>query len=185
MATTGDGETSSRAARRHFAVTGRHATLTTPHVAIEPATSEIDPDAPLIVVTTAFGPGGESLMNPEVRFDGWPAVTLGVRAGGLEGLVHLSPIHGDARKKGMEGLAPGTRCELYCPSSGTLLDKVGEVEDGSGASYYAIYLTPRLTNGECVQVSDVWGHFHSRIIDDMELISYWADSLDATEAGVA
>jgi hypothetical protein len=25
-----------------------------------------------------------------------------------------------------------------------------------------------------VMVSDVWGHYHSRIIDDFELISAWA-----------
>lgn len=164
--------------RRSFRVTGRHATLAEPHVSIEPAASELDLDAPLIVVTTAYGPTGESLMNPEVTFDGWPAVTVGVRAAGREGLVHLSPIHGDARKRGMDDLAPGTRCELFCPHSGAPLEKVGDVEDGSGASYYAIYLTPRLSQGECVQVSDVWGHYHSRIIDDMELISYWADALD-------
>ena len=29
-----------------------------------------------------------------------------------------------------------------------------------------------------VQVSDIWGHYHSRIIDDMELISYWAAQQD-------
>jgi hypothetical protein len=25
-----------------------------------------------------------------------------------------------------------------------------------------------------VMISDVWGHYHSRIIDDFELISAWA-----------
>jgi hypothetical protein len=25
-----------------------------------------------------------------------------------------------------------------------------------------------------VMVSDVWGHYHSRIVDDFELISAWA-----------
>jgi hypothetical protein len=25
-----------------------------------------------------------------------------------------------------------------------------------------------------VMVSDIWGHYHSRIIDDFELISAWA-----------
>jgi hypothetical protein len=29
-----------------------------------------------------------------------------------------------------------------------------------------------------VMVSDVWGHHHSRIIDDFELISAWAARLD-------
>ena len=28
--------------------------------------------------------------------------------------------------------------------------------------------------GSMVMVTDIWGHYHSRIIDDSELISYWA-----------
>jgi hypothetical protein len=28
-----------------------------------------------------------------------------------------------------------------------------------------------------VMVSDIWGHYHSRIIDDFELISAWASRL--------
>lgn len=164
--------------RSRFRVTGRHRELQEPHVAITAEENAGDFDAPLIVVSAAYGPTGESLINEEVTFDGWPAVTVGVRAAGRDELVHLSPIHGDARKKGMDDLPAGTRCELYCPKSGALLEKVGEVEDGSGAGYFAIYLTQRLSQGECVQISDVWGHYHSRIIDDMELISYWADALD-------
>jgi hypothetical protein len=68
----------------------------------------------------------------------------------------------------------GTRCELLCPVSGQQLDLVGEVEDGSGAKYYAIYLTPQLSQGSMVMISDLWGHYHSRIVDEFELISAWA-----------
>ena len=132
-------------------------------------------DETIIVVTQAYGPEGDNLVGiSDVTFDGHPAVTVGVRAGGEEGVVHLSPIHGDPRKAGYTNIAPGTHCELFCPVTRKALDKVGEVEDGSGASYYALYLTPRLDEGAMVMISDVWGHFHSRIIDDMELISYWA-----------
>ena len=74
--------------------------------------------------------------------------------------------------------APSSRLlEVRQPSSPVSkqpLDFVSEVEDGSGARYYAIYLTPQLSNGSMVMVSDIWGHYHSRIIDDFELISAWA-----------
>ena len=106
--------------------------------------------------------------------DGHPAVTVKLRANGQEGLVLLSPIHGDGRKRGFTDIPAGARCELLCPVSGQPLDLVGEVEDGSGARYYAIYLTPLLSRGSMVMISDVWGHNHSRIIDDFELISAWA-----------
>lgn len=161
--------------RRNLTVTGRHRAITGSHLAV----TEGDV---VVVVTQAFGPAGDNLVGiANVEFDGNPAVTVGIRVGGREGLVHLSPIHGDARKQGsfpLGEIAPGTRCELFCPVSGKPLDLVGEVEDGSGARYFAIYLTPQLSRGSMVMVSDIWGHYHSRIIDDFELISAWAASLD-------
>jgi hypothetical protein len=157
--------------RRNLTITGRHRIVTDAHVAVE---NDVQ-----VVVTQAFGPRGDNLVGiSDITFDGHPAVTVGVRANGTEGLVHLSPIHGDARKQGFADIAPGTRCELFCPVSKLPLDLVGEVEDGSGARYYAIYLTEQLSRGSMVMVSDVWGHYHSRIIDDFELISAWAANHD-------
>ncbi|HUS29657.1 MAG TPA: hypothetical protein VMZ53_14185 [Kofleriaceae bacterium] len=160
--------------RRNLHITGRHKAVTGSHVAVQPAPSPATDDV-VVIVTQAYGPQGHNLVGiADVQFDGHPAVTVGLRAEGREGLVHLSPIHGDGRKQGLTDLPQGTRCELYCPVSGQSLDLVGEVEDGSGARYYAIYLTPQLSRGSMVMVSDVWGHYHSRIIDDFELISAWA-----------
>jgi hypothetical protein len=128
-----------------------------------------------VVVTQAFGPDGESLIgHTDETFDGHPPVTIKVRAGGKEGLVHLSPVHGDRRMSGFTDIPIGTRLELLSPVTGKPLDKLGPVDDGSGADYYAIYLTPKLSQGACVMVTDIWGHYHSRIVDDNALISYWA-----------
>ena len=156
---------------RNLTITGRHKVVTGPGVNVE--------NDVVVIVTQAFGPRGDNLVGiSDVKFDGHPAVTLKLRANGAEGLIHLSPIHGDSRKQGTLDIAPGTRCELLCPVSGQPLDLVGEVEDGSSARYYAIYLTPQLSRGSMVMISDVWGHYHSRIIDDFELISAWAASHD-------
>jgi len=156
--------------RENLEVTGRHSQHPPPNLEV----TEAD-DGTIIVVTQAFGPDGDNLVGiSDVTFDGHPAVTLGVRAGGLEGLVHLSPIHGDPRKQAFTEIADGTRCELFCPVSKKPLARMGDVEDGTDAAYYALYLTPKLSAGSAVMVSDVWGHYHSRIVDDMELISYWA-----------
>ena len=160
--------------RRNLRITGKHKAVTGSHVAVQPAPSAATDDV-VVIVTQAYGPQGHNLVGiSDVQFDGHPAVTVGIRANGQEGLVHLSPIHGDGRKQGLTDLPQGTRCELFCPVSGQALDLVGEVEDGSGARYYAIYLTPQLSRGSMVMVSDLWGHYHSRIIDDFELISAWA-----------
>ncbi|MBI4704550.1 MAG: hypothetical protein HY744_25890 [Deltaproteobacteria bacterium] len=158
----------------HLKVTGAHKSIPAPDVDIEEGGEQA-----IIIVTKAFGPAGDSLVGiSDVTFDGYPAVTLGVRAGGKQGLVHLSPIHGDPRKEGFSDVAVGAKCELFCPVSGRPLDRVGAVEDGSGAEYFAIYLTKALSESAMVMISNVWGHYHSRIIDDMELISYWATTQD-------
>ena len=131
-------------------------------------------DEVIIVIDQAFGPNGDNLVGyGDVKFDGFPALTLLVRAGDREELVHLSPIHGDRRKQGFEDLADGTKCELLCPVSRQPLPQVGSIDD-SDASYFAVYLTPKLENGSQIYVSDVWGHHHSRIVDNNELISAWA-----------
>jgi len=153
----------------HLTITGRHRRSQPPGVSVE--------DDVVIIVTQAFCPKGHNLVGvSDVTFDGSPAVTLKVKADGREGLVHLSPIHGDQRKESFAEIPLRTRCELFCPECGTELPKMGPVDDGSEASYYALYLTPKLENGASVAISDVWGHYHSRIVDDNELISYWASN---------
>jgi hypothetical protein len=152
---------------KNLTITGRHRAVTGPSVTVE--------DDVLVIVTQAFGPRGDNLVGISgVEFDGHPAVTIGIRALDQEGLVHLSPMHGDGRKTKPFPIPAGTHCELLCPVSKQPLDLVGEVEDGSGARYFAIYLTPQLSRGSMLMISDVWGHYHSRIIDDFELISAWA-----------
>lgn len=151
----------------HLTITGAHRRSQPPGISVE--------DDVIIIVTQAFCPRGHDVVGiSDQRFDEHPAVTLKVRAGEREGLVHLSPVHGDPRKTGLTGIPVGAKCEVSCPVCGTPLDAVGEVDDGTGAVYYALYLTPRLDEGAFVALSDTWGHYHSRIVDDTELISYWA-----------
>ena len=157
--------------REYLTVTGERPTKTGKFRSIT-----VD-DGVTIVVNKAFGPNGDNLVGlSDMQFDGHPAVTLKIRTpDGTEGLVHLSPIHGDRRKEGFTDIAVGTRLTLLCPVSGQPLPKVGAVDDGSGADYYAVYLTPKLSAGEHLHISDIWGHYHSRITDDFSLISYWAN----------
>ena len=127
-----------------------------------------------IIVTQAYGPAGDSLMGiGDAEFDGHPAISLRVRAGDQDGLVHLSPFHGDRRKKTDLDLADGTACELLCPVSGQPLARAEASDDDETTDYYAIYLTPKLDEGDVVLVSNVWGHYNSRVVDNFELISSW------------
>lgn len=131
-----------------------------------------------IIVNRIYGPKGDDLIGISgVEFDGYPALTVGVKTpDGRSGQVHLSPIHGDARKAGMTDIKPGTRLELFCPVSDEPLEKIDDIGDGFGASYYALYRTPALSKGAMILISNVWGHYHSRVIDEFEVISHYADT---------
>jgi len=130
-------------------------------------------DADVIVqLTQAFGPRGDNLVGvSDVTFDGAPALTLKVRAQGQEGLVHLSPFHGDARKQTTLKLDDGMKCELLCPVSGDPLPRAQISDEHPSADYFEVYLTRKLSRGESVILSDVWGHYHSRVLDNFELLS--------------
>lgn len=132
-------------------------------------------DGAIIVVSQIFGPDGDNMVGvSDVTFDGYPAMTLLVRANGVEGEVHLSPIHGDDRKAGFKDIPDGTRCELLCPVSKKPLRRVEDLGEADGAHYFELYLTKNLDAGSVALISDIWGHYHSRVLDNFELISEWA-----------
>lgn len=152
--------------------------ITGAHKAVDAPNVDIKNDV-VIIITQLFGPRGDNLVGISgVEFDGYPAVSVGVRTPGGEGIVHLSPIHGDNRKSGFTDIAVGTVCELFCPVSKQPLDLIGDIEGDLDAQYYALYLTPARTEGSVVMISNVWGHYHSRIVDNFELISHWANEHD-------
>jgi hypothetical protein len=126
----------------------------------------------VIIINQAYGPNGDKLVGvSDVTFDGFPAVSLWVKGGGQEGMVHLSPIHGDHRKEGLT-LPSGTKCELFCPVSRQPLTQVDLDEDGD-AEHFAIYLSPKLSPSSAVYLSNVWDDYNSRVMDNDELISSW------------
>ena len=130
-----------------------------------------------VIVRKLYGPTGENLVGvTDVTFDGFQAVTLWIEAeDGRSGQVHLSPIHGDARKAGLTDIKAGTRCVLKCPISKEPLTKLQEIDDAFGAGYYALYRTKELSPASVVMISNVWGHYHSRVVDNFELISAWGE----------
>lgn len=160
--------------RRKLRITGAHAVATITNVKVEDVMDEVS-----IIVTQLFGPKGDNLVGvSDVTFDGYPAFTLLVKAAGSEGMVHLSPIQGDDRKVGMEDLAPGTKCELFCPVSGAPLDKLLDVPENLDTDYFSLYLTPELTTASSISISNEWNHYHSRVVDNNDLISSWEHESD-------
>lgn len=130
----------------------------------------------VILVTRAFGPNGEDLMDPEgPRFSGEPGIRIHVKQGDKEEDIILSPFFGDASKVWTEDFEEGVRCELTVPETGAELDPIPGMESEDGGRYYAIYLTDDLEGGELVAVNDLWGNYDSRILSEGELLKMYAD----------
>ncbi len=157
-------------------ITGAHVIADESNVTVTEQAEEVS-----IIVTQLFGPSGDNLVGLSgVSFDGYPAFTLLVKSGDREGLVHLSPIHGDTRKMGMEDLPADAKCELFCPVSKQPLDQIMDVPEDHDTDYFALYLTKQLSRGSHVSISNIWGHYHSRVVDNFELISSWMPDVAAS-----
>ena len=125
----------------------------------------------VMVVTRAYGPGGEDLMDKgNHRFSGEPGIRLFVRQGELEGEVILSPFFGDPSKVSEVDFNQNERCELFCKKGGARLREIPELSSEEEGYYYAVYLSPKLERGEVVAVSDVWGNTDSRMMGEEEML---------------
>ena len=129
----------------------------------------------VIVVTRAFGPNGEDLIDYDgPRFSGEPGVKVHVKQGDIEEDVILSPYYGDASKSFSAPFKEGEPCELSVPGSGEPLTKL-PIKTSDGSTFYAIYLTEKLDRGELVAINNVWGNVESHMIDETEVIALLDD----------
>jgi hypothetical protein len=130
----------------------------------------------VIVVTRAYGPNGEDLMDQDgARFSGETGIRLRVRQGGLEDDVILSPYFGDCSKRHSIEFVDGVSCELLVPGSEVSLDRIPEMGSDDGGRYFAIYLTDQLADGELVAINDIWGNHNSKILGESDLLRLYAD----------
>ncbi len=130
----------------------------------------------VIVVTRAFGPNGEDLMDPDgARFSGEAGIRLRVRQGDLEDDVILSPYFGDPSKRHETKFVEGVPCELLTPGSQIPLDRIPGMGSDDGGGYFAIYLTDQLADGELVAINDIWGNHNSKILGESDLLQIYAD----------
>jgi hypothetical protein len=130
----------------------------------------------VIVVTQAFGPNGEDLIDRDgPLFSGEPGVKVRVKQGDLVEDVVLSPFYGDSSKVSNVPFKEGVPCELSVPSSGAPLDKIPGMRTDEGGEFFAIYLTPRLKNGELVAINNIWGNYNSQMLDEQGLLELYAE----------
>lgn len=131
----------------------------------------------VIVVTRAYGPNGEDLMDHDgPKFSGETGVKLRVKQGDVEEDIVLSPFYGDHSKISSAAFQEGVPCELFVSGTDTPLDKIPGMQTPDGGEYFAIYLTPKLKEGELVAVNNIWGNYTSQMLDEGELLAMLGES---------
>ena len=127
-------------------------------------------DGAFIIVAQAFCPNGHDLIAyPGALFDGFPGISVRVKADEIDEVVVLSPMHGDERKRGGEDIPRGTSCVLSCPICEAELPTIGPCDCGEG-NLHSVDLVPR-AGGEIAAVCDVAGCRRSRVADGLDVLA--------------
>jgi hypothetical protein len=105
-------------------------------------------------------------------FEGFPGIALWVGDGKTQGLVELSPIHGDGSKAGPD-FPRGAHLRLECPVCRSELPFLAHCSCSEGGSLRKLFLTPKLDDAYLVGLCDVWGCTRSRVVDGDEILSQW------------
>lgn len=130
-------------------------------------------DRTFVVVTQAFCPRSHNVVGAGTTvFDGYAGIAIWVSDGRSEGLVELSPIHGDRTKVG-PSFPPGTHLRLECPVCRTELPYLARCTCQPNGTLRKLYLTRNCDEGYLIGLCDVWDCTRSRVIDGNEILSEW------------
>jgi len=131
-------------------------------------------DGAFIIVTQAFCPAGHDLIAyPGPLFDGFPGISVRVKVNRAEGLVTLSPMHGDARRQGDDVLVEGERCEVLCPVCDVALPELAPCDCGQGM-LRSLDLVPR-GGGEIAAICDRVGCHRSRVANGLDVLAVFEE----------
>lgn len=132
-------------------------------------------DDVLILLSQAFCPKGHNLIGiGEHSFDGFPGIAVLISDEQKEGIVELSPFHGDASKIGIS-FETGARVSLRCPVCKTEFPVSAKCGCSGNGALRKLYLTTSLDEAHVVNICDVWGCRRSRTVDSFEVLSEYIE----------
>ena len=127
----------------------------------------------VIAVTKLFCPNGHNLIKDEsgARFNGYPGISIMIKGQNEQGIVVVSPIHGDDTRFGANDFEPGEVAELSCPECGATLPVIQPCGCVPGAQLVGLFLDDKLEEGNQVAICNSWGCLRSRVTDRFQIIS--------------
>ncbi|HPR32871.1 MAG TPA: hypothetical protein PLK12_12275 [Prolixibacteraceae bacterium] len=110
------------------------------------------------IINHAYCPKGCSVIDPEIKINGFPGLRIGFQRPGMKGEFVISAIEGDFDKKVLSGeLIEGVKDELFCPHCGTPFEKLVNCNCQPGADMVVIGLTPKLNFNHAITFCNVTG----------------------------
>lgn len=101
---------------------------------------EVTVPSKAIRIQHAHCPRGCSLMDDEVKIDGYPSVTVKTKYQNREGLIHLDPVYGSFHNISELDLKPKDVVEFFCPHCGVSLTDEGQTCNVCSSPMFALHL---------------------------------------------
>ena len=137
-------------------------------------------DDVFIIMTEAYCPNGHNLISDEnEEFDGYPGIKVLLKSDDNDGIVYLSPIHGDGTKKGDQNWKDGQKIQFFCPICNVALPTFAKChcsfENGQQGDLVKLFTSSDLSDSHILALCNVWGCRRSRTIDNWNIISEFLD----------
>ena len=137
-------------------------------------------DDVFIIITEAYCPNGHNLISDDnEEFDGYPGIKVFLKSDTNEGIVYLSPIHGDGTKKGNQDWKDGQKIQFFCPICNVPLPTFAKChcsfESGQHGDLVKLFTSSDLSDSHILALCNVWGCRRSRTIDNWNIISEFLD----------
>lgn len=125
------------------------------------------------IINEAYCPNGCSIIDKEVKINGYPGLRMKFKRADCEGEFVISAIEGDFEKKIINGtLKNNVKDELFCPHCGVMFKKLVNCNCQPDADMVVIGLTPILDYNEAITFCNVTGCANGSFIKSGEAIRH-------------
>lgn len=101
---------------------------------------EVTVPSKAIRIQHAHCPKGCSLMDDEVKINGYPSILVKAKYKDQEGLLHLDPVYGSFQNVSELDVEKGGVVEFFCPHCGISLTDEGQTCNVCASPMFALYL---------------------------------------------
>lgn len=123
-----------------------------------------------VVIKQSFCPNGHNLVSRRVRFGDHDGILIGVKLGGVSGLLALSPVYGDKSRVSLDiDFAEGDILEMFCPDCHASLPSYSVCS--CGGELIVMFTQPKADFMNCIGICNRVGCKHAEIKNEGQLMT--------------